>query len=83
MTAKPTSELVKYIIADMLMMDPQEIRSSQSFEFDLKMGSLDMTELVMLTETRLSVTIQDEEMESVRSVDDFIRLVDYLRRNTN
>ena len=63
---------VRAIIADQLMVDPDEVTDEASFVEDLGADSLDTVELIMEFEDEFAVEISDEDAEKISSVGEAI-----------
>ena len=59
---------VRAIIADQLMVDPDEVTDEASFVEDLGADSLDTVELIMEFEDEFGVEISDEDAEKIATV---------------
>lgn len=59
---------VRAIIADQLMVDPEEVTDEASFVEDLGADSLDTVELIMEFEDEFGVEISDEDAEKIGTV---------------
>ena len=59
---------VRAIIADQLMVDPDEVTDEASFVEDLGADSLDTVELIMEFEDEFAVEISDEDAEKISTV---------------
>ncbi len=59
---------VRAIIADQLMVDPEEVTDEASFVEDLGADSLDTVELIMEFEDEFGVEISDEDAEKIATV---------------
>ena len=59
---------VRAIIADQLMVDPDEVTDDASFVEDLGADSLDTVELIMEFEDEFGVEISDEDAEKISTV---------------
>ena len=68
-------EKIKEIIASALNLDPEEITPDKSFSDDLDADSLDLAEIIMAIEDEFGVTIPDEALEKVVTVQDAFDLV--------
>jgi acyl carrier protein len=71
-----TEEKVNSMIAHRLGVDPAEITRESKFTDDLGADSLDTAELIMDFEKEFSLSIRDEDAETVITVGDAIDLVD-------
>ena len=63
---------VRAIIADQLMVDPDEVTDGASFVEDLGADSLDTVELIMEFEDEFAVEISDEDAEKISTVGEAI-----------
>ncbi len=63
---------VRAIIADQLMVDPEEVTDEASFVEDLGADSLDTVELIMEFEDEFGVEISDEDAENIATVGEAI-----------
>ncbi len=63
---------VRAIIADQLMVDPDEVTDEASFVEDLGADSLDTVELIMEFEDEFGVEISDEDAENIATVGEAI-----------
>jgi acyl carrier protein len=73
---KEIVEKVKLIISEQLGVDEAEITSSASFMDDLGADSLDQVELVMALEENFDLSVSDEDVEKMLTVQDAIDYVD-------
>ena len=68
-------EKIRDIIATTLNLDPEEVTPDKSFAEDLDADSLDLAEIIMAIEDEFGVTIPDEILEKVVTVQDAYALV--------
>ena len=68
-------EKIRDIIATTLNLDPEEVTPEKSFAADLDADSLDLAEIIMAIEDEFGVTIADELLEKVVTVQDAYDLV--------
>lgn len=68
-------EDIKKIIVDTLSVDEDKVKPEASLTDDLGADSLDAVELGMAIEDNLGVTIEDDELPKIKTVQD---LVDYV-----
>ncbi len=68
-------EKIRDIIATTLNLDPDEVTPDKSFAEDLDADSLDLAEIIMAIEDEFGVTIPDEILEKVVTVQDAYDLV--------
>lgn len=63
---------VKKLIAEMLNLDPENVRDDSSVMNDLGADSLDVVEIVMGLEEEFGVEIEDDEVEKLDTVSDVV-----------
>ena len=68
-------EKIRDIIATTLNLDPEEVTPDKSFAEDLDADSLDLAEIIMAIDDEFGVTIPDEILEKVVTVQDAYDLV--------
>ena len=68
-------EKIRDIIATTQNLDPEEVTPDKSFAEDLDADSLDLAEIIMAIEDEFGVTIPDEILEKVVTVQDAYDLV--------
>jgi acyl carrier protein len=73
---KEIVEKVKLIVSEQLGVDEAEVTSSASFMDDLGADSLDQVELVMALEENFDLSVSDEDVEKMLTVQDAIDYVD-------
>lgn len=71
-------ERVKKIIVEQLGVKEDEVTESASFVDDLGADSLDTVELVMALEEEFGVEIQDDEAETITTVQ---QAIDYIKEH--
>ncbi len=62
-------------LAEKLAIDPHEVAVGTELTKQLGADSLDMVELVMELEEEFDVTIPDEDVQGIRTVEDAIRYI--------
>lgn len=75
MSRKEISAKVRSIIADVLLIDPSQVKESTSIQASLGMDSLDYFEIVLELEMQFSIAIEDDEAEAATTVKDVVDLV--------
>ncbi|MCW0218297.1 MAG: acyl carrier protein [Prosthecobacter sp.] len=78
MTEKTITRKVKFLISELLRLEPEEIDPECELSADLGADSLELTELVMAIEEEFDVDISDEEVEDILTVQD---VIDWLLEN--
>ena len=68
-------EKMKEVIANVLNVDPEEIKPETTFTEDLGADSLDIVEMLMSLEEIFNLTIPDEKTQTLTTVQD---IVDYI-----
>lgn len=69
-------EKVAKIIAEKLERNVESICLETSFVDDLGVDSLDMVELVMCLEDELGITLEDDQLEGLKTVSDVVTLLE-------
>ncbi|HBT51152.1 MULTISPECIES: acyl carrier protein [Petrotoga] len=75
MTKDELFEKVKEIIVDTLSVDEDEVTLDASFTDDLDADSLELVDLTMAFESEFGVTIEDEELEKIKTVETAVNLL--------
>lgn len=68
-------EKLKEIIADVLNMDPDDIRENMTFVDDLGADSLDIFQIIMGIEELYDIEIDNEEAEKIVTVGDAVEQI--------
>ena len=68
-------EKLKSIIADVLNMDPDDIREDMTFVDDLGADSLDIFQIIMGIEELYDIEIDNEEAEKIVTVGDAVEQI--------
>lgn len=66
---------LKKSIAHIANLSPEEISDDASYKDDLKLDSLTILEITVDAEYQFKITIPDEELSAVRTVNDTVNLV--------
>ena len=72
-------EKIKEIVERFLGINPSDYTNESKFVEDLSCDSLDMVELVMECEREFGVSIPDDALQSIKTVQD---LIDYIKEHT-
>lgn len=68
-------EKLKKVIAEVLNVDPDEIKLESTFTDDLGADSLDVFQIIMGLETEFDIEIPAEAAEKVVTVEDAVELI--------
>ena len=69
-------EKIKEILVDQLDVNEDSITLESSITDDLGADSLDVVDLVMSLEEEFDVEIPDEDIESIKTVEDIVRFIE-------
>ncbi|RAO99626.1 acyl carrier protein [Petrotoga sp. 9PW.55.5.1] len=69
MTKDELFQKVKEVIVDTLSVDENEVTLDASFTDDLDADSLELVDLTMAFESEFGVTIEDDELEKIKTVE--------------
>ncbi len=75
MTSDEVFERVKIIVADKLGVEEDEISLNSELVEDLGADSLDLVDLVMAFEDEFGTKVEDEEIESINTVEDIVKYI--------
>lgn len=68
-------EKLKKIIAEVLNVDPEEIKMGTTFTDDLGADSLDVFQIIMGIEEEFDIEIPSEEAEKISTVEQAVELI--------
>ena len=74
-----TFNIVKKIIVDTINCEPEAVTPEADLINDLEIDSLAFVELSMALEEELGIVIDDEKMVGLKTVADFVKLIDTLQ----
>ena len=69
-------EKVKEVIVNAANIDEDKIKLSASLESDLGLDSLDAVELGMALEEEFGITIDEDKLASVKTVEDIVNFIE-------
>jgi len=75
-----TFENVKEIIVKQLNIEENYVTPDASFIYDLAVDSIDAVSLIMAFEERFDIDIMEEIYDSLHTVQDVVRYIDFLSR---
>jgi acyl carrier protein len=70
MTDEPDFKELQELAAEILGVDPEQVRMDVSFAKDLAADSLDLVELIAAVEDKYDVELPEEELEKMKNVGD-------------
>lgn len=73
-----TKEKVIKIISEQFNVDVENLNEDTSFRDELNADSLDFIELIMALEDEFELEIEDEEVDSIKTIGDAL---DYIKKN--
>ena len=71
-----TFEKVKEVIVDTINCDADKVTLEASLSDDLEIDSLDSVDMVMALEEELDITIPDEALVEMKTVEDIVNYID-------
>jgi acyl carrier protein len=80
MTLEKIEQKVRTIIADQMGLGEDEVRNSSRIIDDLGADSLDAVEIAMAIEEDFEIEVEDEDIESMRTVDDVVKYIVRVQR---
>ena len=69
-------EKVREILVDQLDLDVDAVTMESSITDDLGADSLDVVDIIMSLEDEFGLEIPDEEVESIKTVEDIVRYIE-------
>ena len=70
-----TIDKVKDIIAKQLSVKPEEIKNDSNIAEELGADSLDLVEILMSLEDEFGISIPDEAIPQIKTVDDIVNFI--------
>ena len=74
-----TFERFRKCAVEVLSVDEEQVVTTASFADDLDADSLDLVELVMALEEEFDISVEEEELEGIETVQQAVDLVDSKR----
>lgn len=68
-------EKLKKVIAEVLNVDPDEIRMDTTFTDDLGADSLDLFQIIMGIEEEFDIEVPPEKAENIKTVEEAVNLI--------
>ncbi len=75
MTREELFTKVKDIVVETLNVDEADVTLDASFIDDLDADSLELVDLTMAIESEFGITIEDEELEGIKTVEDVVQAI--------
>ncbi len=72
MTREELIAKVKEVIVETLNVEEEDVTLDASFTEDLDADSLELVDLTMAFESELGISIEDEDLESIKIVEDLV-----------
>ncbi len=69
-------EKLKEIVADKLGVDAGDVALTSNFKEDLDADSLDLFEVVMALEDEFGVSISNDDVETIKTVEDAVKYIE-------
>ena len=71
-----TIDKVKQLIAEQLCISTDDIKDDANVIEDLGAGSIDVVELLMSFEDEFKVSIRDEKLEELKTIQQIVKVID-------
>ena len=68
-------EKLKQIIADVLSVDPEQVKMETTFMDDLGADSLDVYQIIMGIEEEFDIEVSEELAENIKTVEEAVELI--------
>ena len=68
-------EKLKKIIAEVLSVDPEEVKMETTFMDDLSADSLDVQQIIMGIEEEFDITVPEELAENIKTVEEAVEVI--------
>ncbi len=68
-------EKIKQLLAEQFGVEEDSVTMDMTFTDDLNADSLDIVELIMAIEEEFDITVNDEDMENVKTVGDVVNYI--------
>ena len=68
-------EKLKQLIADVLSVDPEEVKMETTFMDDLGADSLDVYQIIMGIEEEFDIEVSEELAENIKTVEEAVELI--------
>lgn len=68
-------QILQKVIAQILSVDPSEIRSETTFVDDLGADSLDVYQIVMGIEEEFDIELSAQDVEKINTIEEAVRLI--------
>ena len=79
-----TIDAIRNIIADLLWVKPEEITQDQDLaKYPCCADELDIIDIVMAVERKFNIIIKDEDIDKLKTLDDFVKHVDKIMKENH
>lgn len=68
-------KIKELIVEQFMISNPDEITLATSFVDDLEADSLDIVELIMAVEEEFGITIEDQDVEGIKTIGDVVNYI--------
>ena len=75
MTHEKISQKVRELISFSMTIPVESVTETADLDTDLNIGSLDKVHIFILVEDEFHITIQDDDMNDIETVEDIVELV--------
>ena len=75
MTKEKISQKVRELISFSMTIPVESVTETADLDTDLNIGSLDKVHIFILVEDEFHITIQDDDMNDIETVEDIVELV--------
>lgn len=75
MTRKEIEEKVFQVVSEKAELPKENLQLQNSFKQDLNLDSLEILDLIMALEDTFQMTIPDEEVENVKTIEDGVNYI--------
>lgn len=78
MNKQEIEKAVKEIVSNHYEFPIEDLTNDSVLEDEVGLDSLDVVELILTLETKINITIPDEETENIKTVGDMVTVIDLI-----
>ena len=79
-----TIDAIRNIIADLLWMKPEEVTPDLDLtKYPCSADELDIIDIVMAVERKFNITIKDDDIDKLKTLNDFVKHVDKIMKENH